>query len=63
MLTLGIVLAVVTLILGVRYIDHLDKRSKKAERELENKLSGEWPQRAFRLPRSKSKEKKYIRIQ
>ena len=63
MLTFGIVLAVVILILGVRYIDHLDKRSKEAARDLEGKLSGEKSQGNFKLKKvTKTGGKEYIRI-
>lgn len=63
MLTFGIVLAVIVLILGVRYIDHLDKRSKEAARDLESKLSGERPRGNFKLKRcTKTGGREYIRI-
>lgn len=60
MLTFGIVLAVIVLILGVRYIDHLDKIGESAERDLEQKPSGDGADK-FKTT-ARCKEQKYIQI-
>lgn len=60
MLTLGIVMAVVVLIFGIRYIDHMDKIGKSAERDFEQKLSGHSTAK-FKTA-SHCKKQKYIQI-
>lgn len=60
MLTLGLIMAVGVLILGLRYIDHLDKVGRKAEREIEQKLSGDSTAK-FKIA-NHCREQKYIQI-